>query len=557
VINRASRLFEFVRHMPMRKLVRRIELDVRRRVGDRLGRRPALSQVQPSRAGAPPSPLFPPRRASLVCESDCLNFSFLNRIVRMPVGAINWHAPSGAPADQLWRMNLHYMEYLEAADLELWQRLVVAWICNNPQTKRGAWCDSWNSYALSLRVVLLMQELQRRGQELPHALVEKVEASLAEQLRFLEQNLETDLGGNHLVKNIKALVWASRYFAGPEAERWCRTGLGLLDRELDRQVLVDGMHDERSISYHTQVLADLLECRHALGADPLAGRLDDALKRMAQVLADLTHPDGGPALFNDAGLTMAYAPAECLTAYAHIFGRWPEPRRVFALREGGYYGYRADNSYLVVDWGRIAPDDLPAHGHGDVGSFEWSVAGRRIIVDQGVYEYNSGTRRQRARAAASHNTLCFEGTDQADFFGAFRCGRRPNVEVRHWEPRVDGFMLEGSHDGYAHLPGRPRHVRRLDVLPDRVAIEDRIEGASTRPASIGFLLHPDCNVEVSGATAHIFCHGIAIDLTAQLPVRAIAAVWWPDMGVEVATTRLVVDLAVGASSHLSTLQTIG
>jgi hypothetical protein len=41
---------------------------------------------------------------------------------------------------------------------------------------------------------------------------------VAEQLVFLERNLETDICGNHLIKNIKALIWASAYFTGPFAE---------------------------------------------------------------------------------------------------------------------------------------------------------------------------------------------------------------------------------------------------------------------------------------------------------------------------------------------------
>jgi uncharacterized heparinase superfamily protein len=87
-----------------------------------------------------------------------------------------------------------------------------------------------------------------------------------------------------------------------------------LQRELERQIPADGMHYERSPSYHAQVFAYLVECRHAPGEDPLGGNLDAALERMAQTVADVTYPDGGPALFNDAGLIMAYAPEACLSA---------------------------------------------------------------------------------------------------------------------------------------------------------------------------------------------------------------------------------------------------
>ena len=105
--------------------------------------------------------------------------------------------------------------------------------------------------------------------------------SLAAQLIFLEANLETDIGGNHLIKNIKALIWASAFFQGPDAARWRKLGLDLLARELTAQILTDGVHYERSPSYHCQRLADLLECRHALGAETPPA-LDAALRAILQ-----------------------------------------------------------------------------------------------------------------------------------------------------------------------------------------------------------------------------------------------------------------------------------
>lgn len=541
------RALAFVRHMPFSKLARRVDLDLRRRLRDRLPSpaRPT-ARPAPSRAQNPPAPLFAPRAAlAPKRQGDRWSFEFLARAIGMAGPRIDWGAPAPGAAHQLWRMNLHYMEYLEGVDDDAWAALVEDWIEANPATRPSAWRDSWNSYALSLRVVVWLQELTRRGDRLPAKTRVRAAASAAKQLTFLERNLETDIGGNHLIKNIKALVWASAFFIGPEAERWRAIGLKLLEKELAAQILADGMHYERSPSYHCQVFADLLECRHALGDDPIGGALDDALCRMAQVAADLAHPDGGVALFNDAGLTMAYSPGECLDVYARLFGARPEPRRVFAFPAAGYYGLRVGENYVVADCGRIAPDDLPAHGHGDVLSFEWSAVGERIIVDQGVYEYIAGEKRAASRAAMSHNTLCLDGSDQADFFGAFRCGHRPNVETRRWEPSANGFLLEGAHDGFAHLPGRPRHVRRIQADADSIDILDRIEGRADRNAHVNFLLHPKVVVELDAGGIELRWSAVRIAFTSSSPAELVPAVWWPDMGREHPTSRIVIALAPG------------
>ena len=73
--------------------------------------------------------------------------------------------------------------------------------------------------------------------------------SLEQQLDFLASHLEVDIGGNHLVRNIRALLWAGRFFSGPAASRWQQRGRALLAQELDAQILADGFHFEVSAAY--------------------------------------------------------------------------------------------------------------------------------------------------------------------------------------------------------------------------------------------------------------------------------------------------------------------
>ncbi len=297
-----ARAIAFGRRVPLSKIARRIELDLKRRVKQR-GAKPAPAAA-PSLSARLPAPLFKPRLGKLDFRDGRPRLTFVGRACEMKE-PLDWRAGGDGPANQLWRMNLHYMEYLEEADDRLFADLVRQWIDANPPYARGYWKDSWNSYTVSLRTVVWMQQLALRGARLDAATREAAIASLAQQIRFLEANLETDIGGNHLIKNIKALLLASAFFADSEAERWRALGLRLLTEELHGQVLADGTHYDRSPSYHCQVYAELIECRQALGDDPLNGALDDALARLARAAVDLSHPYSHVALFNDAGLSMA------------------------------------------------------------------------------------------------------------------------------------------------------------------------------------------------------------------------------------------------------------
>jgi uncharacterized heparinase superfamily protein len=359
--------------------------------------------------------LLPPRDGMIERDPDGLKLRFLNHAET--VGSpIAWDMRCTNPSHQLWRMHLHYMEFLEEASAEEAITWILQWIAANPLNGKVSWRDVWASYTVSLRTVVWMQQAMRHRSRMTAEVEAMIADSLAEQIRYLIDYLETDIGGNHLIKNAKTLLWASAYFTGPEAEAWARRGTKLLRRELGAQILVDGIHFERSASYHAQVFVDLIEVR-SLPIDPdLAADLDRRLPAMAQALADLAHPDGKPALFNDAGLDMSYPPAVCLDAYARLHGQQLTPARVFSYPVGGYHGARTGGAYCIVDCGSIGPNELPAHSHGDVLSFELSLGGRRFIVDQGVFEYNAGPRRQASRSSANHNTLSLDDTDQADFF---------------------------------------------------------------------------------------------------------------------------------------------
>lgn len=542
--------FRFALHMPPAKLFARSRLLAKRKTlvqARRLGliRRTGMECPAPPLAAEPPEPLFTPDAMVARRADGGFSFDFLNHREDFDL-PIDWRRPGLQTGTRLWLLNLHYMEYLPRLSDADFEALVGDWIASVPPFLPSYWMFDWNAYALSIRVVALMGETTRRGPGLSPGFLKQLNRSIANQLFFLERNLETDIGGNHIIKNIKALAWGGAYFAGPHAARWRARALSLLRRELEIQILPDGMHYERSASYHAQVFADLLETGAALGRDAPGGALDDALAQMLPPLADLTHPDGGPALFNDAGLNMAGSPVESLAAYARLAGPVAPPRAVFDYPAAGYYGRRDDLWYLAADLGQVGPDDLPAHAHGDIGSFELSVGGHRLIVDPGVFEYNAGERRMRSRTAATHNVLHIDGGDQAEFFGAFRCGRRPKVTAA-FQRTDEGFDLQGSHDGYSTGPGGIVH-HRLRAGRRGFRIDDRIAGDRSGAASIGVLLHPEAAPARSGDAVMVERAAAKIVLRASLPIAIEDAVHWPDMGVERPTRRLLIRLPAQADS---------
>ena len=205
-----------------------------------------------------------------------------------------------ADAPRLWRFHLHYWDWAWglAADPDrlaaraLFARLWRSWQAS-AEFGRG---DAWHPYPTALRAWSwcgLHRDLAA-GSDIEPDFV----AGLAAHAGFLRRHLEYDLCGNHLIKDLKALVGLAVFFAD---ERLLRLALRRLDRQLTRQVLADGGHYERSPAYHCQVLADLIDVADLLRASgrPPVGEITEAVERMRHWLGAVLAPDGQVPLLND------------------------------------------------------------------------------------------------------------------------------------------------------------------------------------------------------------------------------------------------------------------
>ena len=524
------RQLHFAIRVPPRQLARRAALALRRRVEARL--QPSLWFGEARLAEDAPLPLFEPVPSAARRTADGWQFTFLGRTASCG-RQVDWSLPGPAAADQLWGMNLHYFEHAEALGDEEWADLARQWIVLHPPYEPGSTRTGWNAYALSLRVVSWLQQLAARRGRLDPPTARAIAASAARQLRYLERHLETDIGGNHLFKNITALLWGSAALDCPRSDHWRYLGLKLLRREL-RQFLADGLHFERSPSYHAQVVADCLNIRHALGGDPLGGPLDAVIAKGVQAAADLAHPDGLAALFGDAGLHMARAPAALLKETRL------QPQPAFAYPDAGYFGLHDGGDALIVDAGPLGPDALPGHAHGDMFAFEWSVAGERVIVDQGVFEYVAGDRRQASRTAGSHNSVAAPGADQGDFFSAFRLGARTRLAGRDVKFEGGRLELRASHSGFVGT--RVRHERSIDASCRDISVVDRLSDP-LEGAAASLLLAPQARPALTETGVRIDGFAVPIALETACAVTIEPAVWWPDMGVEIPTKRLRIALS--------------
>jgi hypothetical protein len=401
-------------------------------------------------------------------------FCFLN-VIHPPAKSIPW---SSEGFSRLWLYNLNYFDYLNA-DLSAPQHrfhlrraldMARDWCAQNATGMEVG----WKPFPLSLRIVNWLKFLMRNA-ERTEALgegktVQALLASLRIQTLALESCLETHLLANHLLKNVKALMFAGALLDAPESTRWWGTGAKLLRRELAEQILPDGGHFERSPMYHAEVLEDLLDLQglaESYGGTPNGvEKLSPCVIRMANFLRRVLHPDSEIPLFNDSAFGVS-PPAPRLLTRAGVSVEVSSNNRPEAtlLPETGYGVVRdaSSESGLIFDCGPLGPDYQPGHGHCDVLSYELSLHGQRVVVDTGVSTYEACTERHYERSTSAHNTVRIDGEEQAEIWASFRVGRRPRVG------RVEGgevgefHFVRGVH--YAYQPRSVIHSRMIVLTP--------------------------------------------------------------------------------------------
>ncbi len=361
------------------------------------------------------------------------------------------------------------------------------------------------------------------------------------QLRHLEQHLSHYFSPNtHLTGEALALYVVGHALPELEASRrWTATGRRILLREIDRQILADGGHAERSTHYQRYTLdfylLALLTAQRAGDSEAIAP-LADAVTRLAEFTRTMADDRGRLPLIgdDDGGMLWPIMGRQChevrdsLAVAAIALTRpdlapWGVPEEAFwiasraaveraplveeprpnqavppsrTLPETGYVVARdAAGGHAVFDVGAHGYMN-GGHAHADALSLTLSVANRPLLVDPGTSTYTMDPRlRDRMRGSANHNTVTVDGRPQSDPAGPFNWRTSTNGRL-HASRHNAGFdWAEASHNGYAAIEHR-RSVIRADGAGWLVV--DQILGRDRHSAAIHWHLDPGWMVRTDG-----------------------------------------------------------
>ena len=418
----------------------------------------------------------PEKPACLSVSEDTWSFVFLNLKQSFKKDSIDW---SFGDYGMLWTYNLNYFDWLHQSSMTLEQGLEsLSQFYRIPADTNPI---ILHPYPTSLRIINAAKFISKHS-------IKKVWLydELTADLKFLTSRLEYHLLANHLLENAFAL-----YIGGliTHQREFIETGRNLLVRELQEQVLNDGMHYERSPMYHLIILERLLDALNFADAcgDDLQPLLKSYALKMTSLAINWQDLDRIP-MMQDSAYRVALEVPIILDYAKRLLGKH-YPKKYGDFKGSGYRRLSSAGFSLFVNVGPIGPVYQPGHAHADELNFELFFRNAPILVDTGVSTYEKNERRLLERSTGSHNCVVLGG-NSSDVWSGFRVGKRAKVQI----VSDDDQKLTATHDGFGALTSRSFDCSEIG----QITLTDKLEYRSTSKGYYGkgyLHLHPDLQLE--------------------------------------------------------------
>jgi Heparinase II/III-like protein/Heparinase II/III N-terminus len=495
----------------------------------------------------------------------------------------------------LWELNRH--QYLLAAALcwaldreprrfALIEAHLQSWLEANPRGIGANWISSLELAYRAISWFWLLWLLQDAPWQAP--LRAALLRSLAAHAAHIERYLSTYSSPNtHLTGEALGLFYAGTLLSDTRAPRWRAKGASILESELTRQVLPDGVYFEQASQYQ-RYTAEIYLHYLLLGTSsgwPVSPQVGVALGRMCEVLRSLCDAGGCMPLIGDddgglllpldhrppqdlravllaAALTLGraeLAPAGAPPAFAYwLCGIGPtdnalaQPPRVPPWCERHYPqggiavlrdGWQGKDALAVIDAGPHGGLSC-GHSHADALAMTLTLGSTPLLIDRGTFTY-SGPERNEFRATLSHNTLELDAESSVTPGEPFRWRDVPPRATARVFTSAHFSALVGLAHGHAASP-RPSSHRRV-VLHQRGGawlVRDSAVRRDARGACVRWQLAPQLRAQQEGT------HLVRVHAAGG----AILASLWAPQALELRVLSRPVSLRLGHRQEAECLE---
>lgn len=449
-----------------------------------------------------------------VSEAADGRFTFIGRTIAFGE-EIDWDHEKLDEFPILWRLKLQSFEHLEwlvlgdeysstdAAIRSAFEPHVLSWAATNFIGEKRYLRRSWIPHSVSLRILNWCRYAAWCEEESSGSVAEGVYEAIYKNALFLENHVEHEIGGNHLVENAIALIMAGVLFDHHDTG-WTETGVNILEQAAETQFLADGGHFERSPMYHVMALRRYITAYDLLaGTDLSRETLQKTAERALGFLAEISKPDGEIPLLNDAVHREQIEAGTCIE-YGESCSLERKTVRLDHSNGSGYQRLPSVAGTMLIDVGDVGPPHLPAHSHNDHLSVLLWINGEQVLADTGVYDYDGNERRQYARSVESHNTAQYADAEPIPIGGSYLMGKRTSIDVL----KRDSHGIEARYSRDTTVGPRYEHQRRVVTTQSGWKVVDSVRSDGSDEFTIRYHFHSAMDVHETDSSSQEFAvHG--------------------------------------------------
>lgn len=391
-------------------------------------------------------------------------------------------------------------------------RQLTSWCEANPPRFGVNWTVAMEA---AIRAVGMIAALVifRSSPLVADATIEVILKTLLAHGRFIRANLEFShrISSNHYLSDLIGLfVIGATVPEFKEASGWVKFSTRELLREMQQQVLPDGVSFETSIGYHRlalEIFTLFFVVSQSLGVQ-LPSEFRERLEAMFDFVRAYLKPDGTAPIIGDSddGRIIRFKERDAvdhsylLPIAAILFNqeRFKQAGQIdeealWWFGEAGYRGFnqlaanpqqpgsqgfpdaqifiqRQDSLYAIMDCGDHGIHGRGSHAHSDALSFELFAYEQTFLRDPGTFVYTASKAwRHKFRSTAYHNTVRIDRQEISpiDKDQPFVLGANVLPKINEWRSNAEFDRLDAEHDAYSRLAEPVTHRRVLTFLKNQ------------------------------------------------------------------------------------------
>lgn len=390
--------------------------------------------------------------------------------------------------DKLWIYHLHYFDFLNSKKIDSKTKIkkINNWI--NIQNK--IFDERYDPYPLSLRLVNFIKfSIENDYYN------KKFINSIYNQFTFLKKRIEYNIQGNHLLTNLKAIIFSSIFFRDNFNINLDITILRTLKNELNNQFTSNFFHKEGSLLYQRIILEDLFDIYLLIKNSNIKipyNFLIIFIKGIYKSSYYLYFSNFKINHFNDSFIR------KDLTSENKLFKKIKKEFPDIQINDE----YFISNNWIIYkkfDYKMIINsfDNFlyyqPGHIHASLLSFELEIKKIKVFSNRGVSTYADNLKRKIERSTRSYNTLQINTDNIHDTWKSFRIGRRAKIIDSQIKSISNKIFISLSHNGY-YQAYRTYHKRNFILEENKITIIDSLnKDFKSSKQNVKVRFYPDKN----------------------------------------------------------------